>query len=318
MKEDCIDILFSRLNSANLSYGIFGDNSFIKTPRPTIKLQDGRNELRYIREVSYPAGLIEKIRIVTSKAVLKSVCKTARSAGFYFYGSRNRTFSYFIYDVHLGLVNLIIFCADTMPPVKKIRRFFISHSSFPEDLVKKSFWGKGRLICFVSPEGGGKTSMTSSEFTVLEKYPVVRNHGTFSSFRDSKLYRVYDLTKKIVSIYISKLLGSIILLDRYIYLTFRDKPLLRKIIFKFAPEPDMVFIMKAPFSVLKKRRGPLCKPEEEVMKIYSLFEAAKNKTTIQSEKSIEENLGISTNIILKLFDEQNNEAREIRRLSPSN
>lgn len=316
MSKEILTDIFSNLKKEKTKFFVSGDSNKLIGKYPKIKLPEGRNELNYLKEISYPSGLIEHLEINVRKEDVQKAAKILRQAGFYFYPFSKPLLSYFFYDRYLGLLNIDIALTKDFSELKKIKNFYISSVNI-DNQTKKNFTRplfKGRLICFEAPEGGGKTSTTSAAYTILQNFPAGRRWDTSSSFKDSRLYRIYDLSKKLFQIYLNKIMGRITLLDRYVYLTFRNNSFLRKIILFLAPTPDRVFIMKAPYEVLKKRRGPLCKSESEVNEIYKLFNRAENKTIIHSEKPIEENLGIIINTILKMYDNPKSELRAIRKI----
>jgi len=247
-----------------------------------IKFPDPKNELGYFKANKYPKELIE-VELIIDGESLRRTMKVIRKNNFIFY-PYIRPLCYFYYDEKFGLIRLIVKTEDNQEITKEKPK-------------------KGHIICFVSPEGGGKTTALSRAYTVLEKFPVNRTHMTFSSFKESKTYRIYDLSRKIFRIKKNNLSGKITLLDRYIYLTFRKKPFLRSVFRIFAPEPSIVFILKADYQTLKKRRGPLCSSKENVNQTYKLFDSAKNKIYINSESDIDENIRIIINNILRLYED---------------
>lgn len=316
MNKEILTDIFSNLNKENIKFFISGDSNKLTRKYPKIKLPEGRNELNYLKEIPYPSKLIEHLELNVRKEDVQKAAKILRQAGFYFYPFSKPFLSYFFYDRYLGFLNIDILQTKDFSNLKKIKNFYISLANINKQNRKyfTSHLFKGRLICFEAPEGGGKTSTTSAAYTILQNFPAGRRWDTSSSFKDSRLYRIYDLSKKLFQIYLNKIRGRITLLDRYVYLTFRNNNFLREILLFLAPTPDRVFIMKAPYEVLKKRRGPLCKPESEVNEIYRLFNKAKNKTIIDSEKPIEENLGIIINTILKMYDNPKSELKTIRKI----
>jgi len=278
MKNNSLIAFFEKLKDQNVKYDILnGKKKIFKYPK--IKLPKGTNELGYLEKMPYPKELIENVKILVDKNSLEKIRKISRDLGFILHFRTSLSLVYFYYDISLGLYKLEILTS------KK---------------TKINVSPKSKFICFVSPEGGGKTSMLSAVYTALEKYPIGREVMTFSSFRQSRLHRVYDLEKKILKVYANKFSRKIMLSDRYMYLTFRNSPFLKKIINLISPEPDLVFVMKASYDVLKKRRGPLCSSKENVDSIYELFDKAKNKVIINSETPIEKNLEIVVNKITKL------------------
>lgn len=256
--------------------------SLLKTQK--FVLLKGVNELGYLEPSEYPKNAIKKIKLKVGKNSLLKVRKILRNFGFKFY-SFSESLIFFYFNMEVGLIRLELI--------------------FQEDNKNKMFNPPGKFACFVAPEGGGKTTTLSSIYTIFENFPVKRKLLNFSSFKESKIWRIYDLTKKILLVKLNR--NWLILSDRYIYMTFRESPLIKKIFRIFAPEPDLVFILKADYQILKKRRGALCQSEEKVRQTYDLFDKAKNKIFIDTSKPIDTNRKIIVDKILDLYDKKNDE-----------
>jgi len=247
------------------------------------------NELGYFKQVPCPKNLFRSVYLDIEGTHTERVLKIIRGANFFKIFSREISSVHYLYDKNEGFLEI------NVNPDEKIL----------EKKKEKRMGRKGFFVCFVAPEGGGKTTALSATYMILENFPVVREYLTFSSFRASKLSRIVDIKRKLLKVLKDRKTGRIVFSDRYLYLTFRKKPFLKKILWKIIPEPDLLFIMKAPYKILKKRRGPLCKPKKEVEEIYSLFERARNKIRIDSRNKLEDNMEIIINSILKLYDEEN-------------
>ena len=241
-------------------------------------LSRGVNELGYIEPAKYQKNLINDLALEVDKSHIIKVIKIIKDFGFKFYKFSNGL-TYFYFDMDSGLIRL-----DLVAP------------EFSKISFKKP---AGKFVCFVGPEGGGKTTTLSSAYTILENFPAERKLINFSSFKESKIWRIYDLIKKIILIKFNK--EKLILSDRYLYLTFRKNLFFKKIIRSIAPEPDIVFIMKVNYKTLKKRRGPICSGKNNVKEMYKLFEEAKNKIIINANKPLNDNLKLIIDKILTLY-----------------
>jgi hypothetical protein len=248
-----------------------------------LKVSNVLNWAGYFKPRHYPFNLKKKILLnFKDKNQVKKVLERkgfkenplARGKGYYYY------------DESLGLLYF---------PIEEYK-----------DTRKKIHFNKGKIICFISPEGGGKSSLLSSTYMILDNYQFPRKVLHFGSLKPSRAYRVFDLSKKILLLWLNNLLGRITLTDRYIYLTFSENKILRKIIRILAPTPDIIFILKANYKTLKKRRGVLCPPKKRIDEIYATFEEIihDNKITLNSERSIEKNLSIVIPAILSLYDDK--------------
>ncbi len=269
---DIIKKIFKELNSKSIKYSI--DKMPIGRLQK-FKISRGVNELGYIQPAPYPKNLIKKISLKIDKGNVNSLAKILKNLNFTFFPYKGLNF--FLFDKTHGLLEIE---ADANIKAKKIPR--------------KNF------ICFVGAEGSGKTTTLSAVYTALENFPVKIKIMNFSSFRESKIWRIYDLTKKIFIIIFNK--NKLILSDRYIYLTFSKNKIFKKILKFLTPEPDIVFIMKCDYKILKKRRGTICSNRENVERMYSLFREAKNKIEIDTSKNNADNLTFIVNKILKLYE----------------
>ena len=279
MKRNTLESLFNELNKQKIGY-----NLIRKLPKkfPKLSIPNGVNALGYIEPVDYPKNLIRNVSLKVKESSLNTAIDIIKSKGFVFFDYLDNKMIFYYFDSYLGLIRLEII---TNRVIENKNRFF-----------------KGKFVCFVSPEGGGKTTTLSAVYTILENFQVERKLINFSSFKKSRLWRVYDLLRKILHVYLNRFIGNLLVSDRYIYLTFRKNKILRKILFMLVPEPDLVFIMKSKYKTLKKRRGPICSSKENVENTYCLFEKAKNKMIINTEEPREKNLELIMNKILRLYD----------------
>jgi len=289
--------LFENFNKNKIKYSVLGDLDLLNN-LPKISLPRGTNELGYFQLEKYPSNLLEKIEFLVEEKDLLKIKKTLSNLRFVSLPKHSNT--YYIYDSHVGFLKIHLNLTKNKLKRWKMGNFYVSDNKM-ETNDWKNFKLGGKFFCFSSPEGGGKTTTLSSVNTVLQKFPSDVKVLTFSSFQESKLFRIYDLLKKAGYVYLNRFLGKVILTDRYIYLTFKNKKCLRKILKFLFPEPDMVFVLKAPYGVLKKRRGPLCSSRKNVANTYELFDEAKNKMEINTTASKNKNLEKIINKILEIY-----------------
>jgi thymidylate kinase len=166
---------------------------------------------------------------------------------------------------------------------------------------------KGKLICFIGPDGSGKTSSRNQVFSELKKRKIYAKKMYFSSLKrsDSRIFRAIDLILKLYLIRLHLFLGKIILTDRYIYLTFRNNNILKKFVRIVFPKPDLVFIMVSSIKILKERRekfigvgdkyverieGEKPMTPEEIEGTYKTFFEINGAIKIDTEKPLDKNL----------------------------
>ena len=140
---------------------------------------------------------------------------------------------------------------------------------------------KGPLICFVGPDGSGKTTLLYETHAALIDIPAKKEIIHFGSQKKGRIYRIFDLIKKILKVYLNILSGKITLTDRYIYLTFRKKPFLNKLVRFTAPKPSIVFLMSASPKVIRKRRKELS--IEQIKELYEYYKKFKNMEIIKTD-----------------------------------
>lgn len=289
--------LFENFKKKKIKYSVLGNFDLLNS-LPKISLPKGTNELGYFQLEKYPSNLLEKIDFLVEERDMFKIKKILSNLKFVSLPKHSN--NYYIYDSHIGFLKIRLNFTKNKLKRRKRGKFYVSDNKI-EIKDGGNFKLKGKFFCFSSPEGGGKTTTISSVNTVLQKFPADVKVITFSSFRESKLFRIYDLLKKAGYVYLNRFLGKVILTDRYIYLTFKNRRGLRKILKFLFPEPDMVFVLKAPYDVLKKRRGPLCSSKKNVANTYKLFDEAKNKMEISTIASKNKNLEKIINKILEIY-----------------
>ena len=106
-----------------------------------------------------------------------------------------------------------------------------------------------------------------------------------------------------MKVILGKKRGTLIFSDGYLYLTFRKRPFLRKILWKIIPKPSVLFIAKAPIKTIQKRkegqRDRLSK--EMIRELYSIYQngEAKNIIYLNTAKPLKGNLKIMMDNALK-------------------
>lgn len=258
-----------------------------------------------------PEKIIGDVDIAVKKEDLNSALKIVEDNGFFFYPYTEPHFFYFGYDKTVGLINLDIIKVKKLPRIKKFKKFYIFDGKGEEFRIRKSFLlkvktnlqrkfhylFKGKLVCFIGPDGSGKSTLSNKVYDGLSKFPLKKEQIYFGSRKYGRIYRIFDLILKIFKTYINKTSGKITLTDRYIYLTFRKNKFLRNLVKVLAPTPDIIFVMKTTPEIILKRKKELTK--NQIIELYSLFEDIKNKKDIDSNKKIEDNSEKMINLILK-------------------
>jgi len=293
-----IVLLLKELDKNKIDYSLINISKKDINKAKRIILPKGVNEVGYLKDNSYPGGLLERIDIILPKKDIKKTVKILKKNSFKFGYGNDNFLSYFYYDSYLGLVNITL---------SYDKKFLLKENRKRKILTNK-------LFSFISPEGGGKTVLVSAVNTILKKYPIKLDNIHFGSFKRSRIHRIIDLIKKIFRIRKNKFYGTATLTDRYIYLTFNKIPTLRNLVRFIAPKPSIIFIVKADYNTHKKRRGPLCPPRERIEEIYSTYGKLKNKYVIDSSKTVKENVNIIANKILENLENQNEEAKYLRKI----
>jgi len=254
-----------------------------------------------------------------------------RQSNFLYYPFTEPHFFYYFYDSKIGLIMLDIVKINKLMPIKqhknfyvpKEKKYFTIHKSFFKKIKtflrrKIHFLFKGKLICFIGPDGSGKTSTLLLTRKYLKKFPIEKKRMYFSSLKrsDSRLYRLFDLILKLVEVHWNLLLGRIVLTDRYIYLTFRKHSFLKKLVRFIYPTPSLVYLMKARPETLRKRRKTFIGVGddmvrrlgeerrltiEEYKELYQEFEKIKRAKIINSEIPLSKNIIKIMEDILNLY-----------------
>ncbi len=259
--------------------------------------------------------LVNSKDIGTTKKILKE-------NGFFFYPHTEPNKFYFKYDKELGLILL-----DILPTSNEIKKKNYNGIYVPKDeikipnkksLLQKIYTGirrrlffmlSGPLIVFEGPDGSGKTTNAEALYVALEKFPMKKQFIHFATkFKNKKpstLKRFFSRMIALLRVYFNIFLGRMTITDRYLYLTFRNRPFLRKLLWKIIPEPNMLFIAKAPVEVIRKRKkGQKDLLSKEIIKeLYSIYSngKAKNKIFLDTTKSIRNNTELIVNKTLESF-----------------
>jgi len=260
-----------------------------------------------------PSKFFGDIDLAVKKEDFRKVDRIFRKQGLIFYHFTQPHYFYFGYDKHLGLVKFDVIKLKNLPIIKRFKNFYVMKDDGEKFRIKKSFLlriytflmrkvyylFKGKVFCFIGPDGSGKSTLVKKTLETLKDFPIKTQKIYFGTKKGGKFYRIFDLIKKIINIYLNILLGKITLTDRYIYLTFRENKILQKIIRFIAPTPNVVFLAKISPKRLLRRKKEI--DEKEIKKQYKLFESIKNVIKINTEKNIERNIEEIVNVILHKF-----------------
>ena len=254
------------------------------------------------------------VDLIVLEEDIKKAKLILQEKGFILYPYTKPHYMYYIYDKNIGLIQLDIIILKNLPHIKKYKNFFISEEIInlsQKPLYKKLltffqrkifFMGKGKLICFIGPDGSGKTTAMKNVNEALQKFPIKKQQMIFGALKPSPISRIISRMTSIIKVYWYIFQGSIVLTDRYLELTFRKKyPVFRKLLWKIAPTPSIVFIMKTNYNTLKNRRGDECLPKETIKDLYKLFLGIFNTKIINTEKHPLINLSYMMQQILNLY-----------------
>ncbi|MCH7568290.1 MAG: AAA family ATPase [Nanoarchaeota archaeon] len=260
------------------------------------------------------------VDILITKKDFNLARKIIKSKGFVFYPFTQPNLFYYYYDKDLGMIHLDILLADKFPKIKKYKNFYIPYDGKPIPNKKKLsqiiytgirrrlyYLLRGRVICFEGPDGSGKSTYANAVYEALKRHGLKKELIHFATpfskgKKPSALKRLYTRTYSIIKTYKNRILGRITITDRYIYLTFRkSNPFLRKFLLFLTPTPDIVFVMKAsPTTIRKRKKGQRDRLSIEMIKeLYNLYESISRAKLIDTEKPIEENMHYIVNDILK-------------------
>jgi|GEM_PF-2161639 len=261
------------------------------------------------------------VDVLVNKKDMSCAEKILKEKDFFFYPYTEPNKFYFKYDRSLGL---ILF--DILPTYEMIQKEEHNGISVPKEDIKvpnrkklhqKAYTGirrrlyfmfSGPIIVFEGPDGSGKTTNAEALYSSLKKFPMKKEFIHFATkFKDKKpsiLKRFFSRISALLRVYYNVFLGRMTITDRYLYLTFRKKPFLKKILWKIIPEPDLLFIVKASPSIIRKRkkgqRDLLSK--EMISELYTIYSEGKTKKRIfiDTSKSLEENIETVINETIKV------------------
>jgi hypothetical protein len=234
------------------------------------------------------------IDILVEKNDFSRTVDIVKKQGFVQYPFCHPHFMFFQYDRDFGWVKLDII-RGKVPQTKKFKFFRVPKHKI-EYRLKKSlaqrvwtrilrdtfFLFRGRLICCIGPDGSGKSTISKIIKKELDFFPRKVKRIYFGTRYGGRFIRMFDLLIKVFDIFLNKILGNIIVTDRYIYLTFRKNPILSRIIRKIAPTPDLVFLMRVNPSSIRKRKDELS--VNEIKEQYLLFEKIKGVQEIDCSR----------------------------------
>jgi thymidylate kinase len=287
-KMNILEKLFNELNQKKIDYCILR---------------------KYENLPNQPNGDVD---LAVNKQDSAKVLSIIKNLKFIFYPYTKPHYFFFFYDKEIGLVKLDLVLLKNLPKLKKFKNFYVPMNNVDVRLKKGIFskiqtnlqrkWHylfRGKLICFIGPDGSGKSTLMNKTFEALEEFPLKKKKVYFGSKKGGKLYRIFDLKLKLLKVYLNLFLGRMIFTDRYIYLTFRKNKALMNLVRFFAPQPNIVFVMKASPESIHKRKKELS--VDEINEQYELFANLKNVVEISTESKIKDCLLVSSNKILELY-----------------
>jgi len=271
-----------------------------------------KNKIKYCVLRKYqnlPEKPLGDVDLLIERESFGSALKIIKKLDFVFYPFTQPHYFFFGYDKKIGLVNLDVVLTNRLFEIERFKNFYIP--AHGRDLrIRKLFLGKiktnlqrkfyylfkGKVISFIGPDGCGKTTFINSVYSILENYGVKKQKIYFGSRVDNKLYRVFDLSKKVLHVYLNKFLGRITFTDRYVYLTFRNNAFLNKVIRFLAPTPDKVYLLKVDVGEILRRKKELSK--EKIEELYRFYSRIKGAIEIDNNKEVEENLEVVVRDVL--------------------
>jgi thymidylate kinase len=221
---------------------------------------------------------------------------------------------FFKHDLISGLIKLDMACGR-VPKRRKFKNFFVPESN-REIRIKKGFsrkiWTrlrrtthyflKGKLICLIGPDGCGKSTIANEVLRGLEGWQMKKELIYFGTKREGKVYRTFDLVKKIWRAYVGKLLGRVIFTDRYIYLTFRNRPLINKFVKFLSPKPDKVYLLRASVQTILERKKELS--INQIKGLYEHYSKINDISEIKNDGKMKENVSQIINEVLNLYKKE--------------
>ncbi|MDO8467788.1 MAG: hypothetical protein Q7S56_02470 [Nanoarchaeota archaeon] len=261
-----------------------------------------------------PKKTIGDVDILINKEDFTEALKIVNKEDFVFYPYTEPHYFFFKHDIELGLITLDI-TKGKMLSKEKLRNFYIPKDG--QDIrIKKGILQKlrtnlrrklhylfnGKLICFIGPDGSGKSTYARKVLHELESYPLKKELIYFGTRSNSKIIRVFDLIYKICKVYLNKFLGRITLTDRYIYLTFRKRPFLNNLIRILVPKPNKIYLLEAKPETIRKRKKELS--VEEIKELYEHYSKINRVIKVNNEDKLDKNINGIVNEILLLYNKE--------------
>lgn len=300
MKQNTLEKLFAEANKKDIKYCVRG--RYKHFPRT---LDNG------------------DVDLLIAKKNFQSFLNIIKSLNFQFYPFTQPNLFYYLYDSSLGLIQLDILLTNQFPEVKKYKSFYI-----PKDERRipnnKSFLRKvytffrrklhqsfnGPVIVFEGPDGSGKSTNVRLAYDSLARFGLKKEIVHFATpfnkngSKPSSFKRLYTRVFSILRVWKNVIFGSLTITDRYIYLTLRKRnKLLKNILRKLAPKPNIIFLMRSNVKTIRERKkGQRDQLNEELIKeLYEIYENIEgvNIVNINTEKPAKQNIDKIVNLILE-------------------
>ncbi|MEK6894937.1 MAG: hypothetical protein AABX48_00260 [Nanoarchaeota archaeon] len=254
------------------------------------------------------------VDILINKENFTEALKIVNGESFVFYPYTEPHYFFFKHDINLGLVTLDLTKGEMLSK-EKFKDFYVPKDG--QDIrIKKGFLSKlktnlrrkihyffnGKLICFIGPDGSGKSTYARKVLHEIESYPLKKELIYFGTRRSGKIIRIFDLFFKVCKVYLNKFLGRLTLTDRYIYLTFRKRPFLNNLIRILVPRPNKIYLLEAKPETIRKRKKELS--IEEIKRLYDHYSKIKGVTKVNNEDKLDKNINGIVNEILLLYNKE--------------
>ena len=262
------------------------------------------------------------VDLLINKRHWKKARQIIKKSGFKFFPDTEPNLFFYLFDSNLKLIQLDILLTNRFPPIKKHKSFFIPSSgkTIPNrkklskkvqtSLIRRINWlFRGPVIVFEGPDGSGKTTNSLALLKALDKFPLKKEFVHFATpfnkdgSKPSKLKRLRTRLISILTVWKNKIMGRISVTDRYIFLTFRHTPFLKRIVRTLTPKPDLLFITLSSTSEIRKRKKGQrdLLSANQIKELYQLYKKApaKLKVEINTNGPVSQNLETTVNTFLK-------------------
>jgi len=157
--------------------------------------------------------------------------------------------------------------------------------------IHKLFHNMGLVVAFVGADGSGKSTLSNMIYRDLKKFRGFKAVRIY--FGTKKGNRIIDLISKLIKLMYCRLTGKTVITDRYLYLTFRNIPLLHKIWLGMVTlflKPDIVYVLK--------KTKKLSKQTKELNTFFDNLDLSNKKTLVTNSNPTKMANDLS-NVILK-------------------